>query len=462
MPRRIRNLQDVVDWRLCIGCGACAHACEPGTVSLVNIESEGIRPVFHGTSQSHKECLAICPGYSLDAEAVTGPAGRSRADEEFGPALEIWEGHAADPEIRFQASSGGLLTALSLYCLEREGMSFVSHIASDPAQPWLNRTVQSRTREELLSRTGSRYSPASPCDGLGAIEKSEAPCVFIGKPCDTAAVMQLRARRPALDQRLGLVLAFFCAGTPSTRGTLDLLEKVQAQRDTIDQLRYRGEGWPGGFTVVSGSRRYFLPYAEAWGALTRYVQFRCRLCPDGLGRLADISCGDAWEQHDSARDNPGTSIVLVRTRRGQEILRRAMAAGYVQLTRVAAEAVLAAQPSLLSRRRELFGRFLAMRLLLIPVPTFRGFSLWHSWVGLPLLEKVRTLAGTFRRALTRGWWKPRRIENIGAETQLPHAVDPCAVDASSRPNGTSRCAGRDGHPLSDSPSASTALPRPRP
>ena len=410
MFRRVRNLQDVVSWGLCLGCGACAYACDR-VVSLANIESVGIRPKFDGECDSCDHCLAICPGFSLDAEAATGPAGDSRADEEFGPALEIWEGHATDPEIRFQASSGGLLSALSLYCLEREGMSFVSHTGSDESKPWLNRTVQSRTRAELLSRAGSRYAPASPCDGLRAIEESDGPCVFIGKPCDTAAVMGLRKTRPALDQRLGLVLTFFCAGTPSTRGTLDLLERVHAQRDAVEQLRYRGEGWPGGFTVISAERRDFMPYAQAWEALTPYVSFRCRLCPDGLGRLADIACGDAWERHDGARPNPGTSIVLVRTRRGQEILRRAIAAGYVDLIRVDADTVFAAQPHLLSRRQELFGRLLALRLLLIPVPQFHGFAQFRSWIRLPLARKIRTLTGTLRRAVGRGWWKRRRLED---------------------------------------------------
>ena len=99
----------------------------------------------------------------MDAELATGDrAETSEGDHEVGFALEIWEGYAADPEIRRQGSSGGLLSALALYCLEKEGMGFVLHTGMDETKPWTNKTVQSRDRSEILARTGSRYAPASP------------------------------------------------------------------------------------------------------------------------------------------------------------------------------------------------------------------------------------------------------------------------------------------------------------
>ncbi len=262
-------------------------------------------------------CLSICPGYSVDGGLQTlGREKASSAEHEFGPALEIWEGHAVDPEIRFQASSGGLLSALALFCIEREGMEFVLHTGVDSGQPWINRTVKSANRSELLSRTGSRYAPSSPCDTLQSIEQSEGQCVFIGKPCDAAAVGMLRQQRPELDRKLGLVLTFFCAGTPSTQGTLDLMTSLEIQPQTVDSIDYRGEGWPGNFRVIYEGRRNekSSTYVESWARLTSYRPLRCNLCPDGLGRVADISCGDAWHKLSTNGDH-GRSIVLVRTER---------------------------------------------------------------------------------------------------------------------------------------------------
>lgn len=405
--RQIRTLRDVVEWGLCTGCGACSYACSKGEVSLVDVPSVGIRPRFHSEAcASCHECLSICPGYLVDARLAVGPVSyETEADHEFGPALEIWEGYAADPDIRYGASSGGLLSALALYCLERENMEFVLHSAMDEARPWMNTTVESRTRAEILGRTGSRYAPASPCEALQAIEESPRQCVFIGKPCDVAASVMLRRKRPKLDQNLGLVLTFFCAGTPSTQGTLDLVRSLDVGVEDVNALRYRGEGWPGRFKVSSrnGAQEKSYSYAESWGKLAGYRPLRCHLCPDGLGRAGDIACGDAWERPRAG--DPGHSIAIVRTERGREILRRAMHAHYVELRPVGPEAVLSAQSNLLSRRRELFGRLLALRSMLIPVPRFHGFSLFHSWVRQPRRKAIRSVLGTLRRAVFRGMWR---------------------------------------------------------
>jgi coenzyme F420 hydrogenase subunit beta len=410
--RRIATLKDVVDWGLCTGCGACYYACSRQGISLLNVESIGIRPRFDfAACAGCTECLSICPGNSVEGKLATGHVSNAaEVHPAVGSALEVWEGYAGDPEIRYQGSSGGVLTALALYCLECEDMEFVMHTGADEREPWANRTVQSRNRSELLARTGSRYAPASPCDGLGLIEKSRRPCVFIGKPCDTAAVTMLRKQRPRLDQKLGLVLTFFCAGTPSTQGTLDLLKGLDVPLQEVASVRYRGEGWPGKFKVSShaGAQEKSFSYVESWGRLTGYRPLRCHLCPDGLGRVADISCGDAWEKLPDGRD-AGRSIVVARTERGQEILHRAMAAKYVELELVGPSVVLAAQPSQINRNRELFGRLLAMRLLFVPVPRFVGFSLFNTWRELSFLRKARTILGTIRRVALRGLWRRRPI-----------------------------------------------------
>ena len=346
LSRRVKSLQDVVDWRLCIGCGACAYAGTPGKIELVNLPTVGIRPDIQDPGYSGSECLSFCPGVGVSAPGCSGDS-KTAAEMEFGTAIEIWVGYAADPEIRFRASSGGILTALALFCVERGGMGSAIHTGKEEERPWLNRTVQSNSRQQLLDRAGSRYAPSSPCDGLALIENSGSPCVFIGKPCDVAAVAELRKTRPALDRNLGLVLTFFCAGTPSTQGTLDLVDGSNPSGHLID-VSYRGNGWPGEFKARwdDGSEKR-ISYEQSWGRLASYRPLRCNLCPDGLGQLADISCGDAWDEYDPERPSPGVSIVLVRTPRGQRILRQAIEAGYLTLQLAGPERVLAAQKNLL-------------------------------------------------------------------------------------------------------------------
>lgn len=421
MGRRIKALRDVVNWGLCIGCGACSYACNRGAVSLLNIESSGIRARFDRNScDACSACLSICPGYRIDANLLGyGLSDADKATHEFGPSLEIWEGFAADPEVRHAASSGGILSALALYCLERENMRSVLHTGMHEDKPWLNKTVQSRNRSDLLARAGSRYGPSSPCESPHCIEESDGPCVFIGKPCDTAAVTMLRRQRNELNQKLGLVLTFFCAGTPSVQGTMDLLNSGGIAAEEVDAIRYRGDGWPRKFKVLYNNRmqEQALPYEESWGRLAEYRPFRCQLCPDGLGVWADISYGDAWHHYHRDGDM-GRSLVLVRTHRGKEILHKAMATGYLELVPADANAVLAAQTNLLRRRKHLFGRLFAMKLLLVPTLRFTGFFVFRSWARLPFLTKCRTILGTLRRLMLRGLWRRRPYHEQATDGRL--------------------------------------------
>src|SRR5688572_19225307 len=178
----LKTVQDIVDWRLCLGCGTCAYICPQDNIRLVDVSNEGIRPeVIAESCGSCRLCLEVCPAYENDHTAINARLGLiDEVREACGPVLEIWEGHATDSAIRLAGASGGVISAFSLYCLERENMYGVLHIGQDPDNPLRNKTGMSRTRRELLEKTGSRYAPASACDSLHLIENSPAPCVFIG------------------------------------------------------------------------------------------------------------------------------------------------------------------------------------------------------------------------------------------------------------------------------------------
>jgi hypothetical protein len=68
---------------------------------------------------------------------------------------------------------------------------------------------------------------------------------------------------------------------------------------------------------------------------------------------------------------------------------------------------MAAQVNLLSRRREIFGRLFARKLLLVPTPQYIGFSLLRSWIEIPFVLKCRTIVGTLVRLIQRGMWRRR-------------------------------------------------------
>lgn len=408
---KFKRIDQVVGRRLCLGCGACVPACDNQAISLVDIQDQGTRPIVNSARcRECGSCVEVCPGIDISHRPFNDQDPMMRElSPEWGPVLEVWEGYAGDPEIRYCGSSGGAATALALFCLERQNASGVLHIGAKPEAPLENIAVFSRSRTELVTRTGSRYSPAAPCEKLPWIQEAFGPSVFIGKPCDVVALRKSEAVNPSLDGKIHLAISIFCAGTPSTKGTYHILEALGVAPEEARAFRYRGCGWPGATVVTmkgDGGRSRQMSYEESWGnILSKYTQFRCRLCPDSTGEFADVSCGDPWYR-EIQPDEKGWSLIVVRTEKGRRIVQEARKAGYLELQDADPSILPRSQKALLARRRHLWGRLFAMQMMRVPTPRFAGFSLFRIWLKLPVREKLRSFIGTLKRIIVRGWMKP--------------------------------------------------------
>jgi coenzyme F420 hydrogenase subunit beta len=409
--RRADSIQEVVRRNMCMGCGTCA-AARPDIVRMTDTLGHGRRPVIAADAppEAGRELAKVCPGRAIDA-APPAPGGKADySHAAWGPVLEVWEGYASDPELRFRGSSGGVVSALATFCIDQKAYAGAVQVRARPDQPLLNETVISRSREDVLAASASRYAPASPCERLADLKDSRQPHVFIGKPCDVAGSARLAVEQPSLADSVALSISIFCAGTPSVAGSRELLQRLGvADGDEVLELRYRGRGWPGEMAVRfrqadSGEvHEASMSYAEGWGEiLQKHKQWRCQLCADHLGEHADLSIGDPWYRP-IAEDEAGQSLILVRTERGRRILREAMQAGALSLERRSLATLAASQPNLEQTRGAVFGRGLSSRLAGASAPRYRGAGLHRVWWrALSPLAKFRSIAGTLKRLLRKG------------------------------------------------------------
>lgn len=404
--RRPKDIREVAERNLCSGCGVCAYL-QPEAIQMVDTREQGRRPLVlvevNGRAVSTGSALRACPGAAIEHQDEGPPAHLQDLGSDWGPVLELWEGWASDPEIRWSGSSGGVATALALHCIEKDRVHGVLHVVPRNDRPLLNHSVLSRTRSDLLAGAGSRYAPASPCERLDLIENAPASCVFIGKPCDIAGARNAARQRPALARNLSLTIAVFCAGTPTTNGTIAAVQSVGMDPDTISSVTYRGQGWPGRFTVTDNTGQVrSLSYEQSWGEiLQKHRQWRCMICPDHTGEFADVSVGDPWYRPIESGD-PGKSLVLVRSDAGRAAVRRAIADGELILTRVGSDTLPRSQPNLLVTRGAVWGRTTVMSAMGLPVPQFRRvptFPVW--WAVLSPRQKASSLLGTIRRIIRR-------------------------------------------------------------
>lgn len=402
----MKSITEVVEKQLCTGCGACSYT-EPERFRMGNVYELGRRPFVKPDAKAESGAgLQVCPGAALSHDISVKQDSKIVAEmfDAWGPVYEVWEGYAGDAAIRLAGSSGGLATALALFCLEKEKMEGVLHTGADEETPYLNKTVYSTTRTQLLSNAGSRYSPASPCESLDLVEEAEGKSVFIGKPCDVAAVQKARKINASLDDKIGLTIGFFCAGVPAFNGLFELLKKngIHTPQKQLKSLRFRGNGWPGLWTANyvdenNQEKSSQLTYAESWGFLQKFRQWRCYICPDHSGEFADIAVGDPWYRQVTA-DEPGKSLIVVRTQRGLDILRAAEQAGYVVLEKKDLSLLPRSQPNLLETRGAIWGRRLALRLLNAPFPKYDGYVMFKFWWQvLSAKSKLQSITGTIKR-----------------------------------------------------------------
>ncbi|WP_306132215.1 Coenzyme F420 hydrogenase/dehydrogenase, beta subunit C-terminal domain [Roseivivax marinus] len=404
MSRAQPDLDAVLSGNLCTGCGGCA-AVAPDAVTMRMTTAGVLRPDTGGRPlpvPARDRVAAICPGAGLTLEGGARPE-----HPLLGPYLRISAGHAIDPELRRAASSGGVLSAMLVHLLETGTVARVWQTGPDPARPIANRTVQSTTANEVKAAAGSRYAPSAPLEGIEDALTSGLRHAFVGKPCDVAALRALARLDARVNATFPVMLSFFCAGVPSLNGARTVLSALGTSEAETARFRYRGDGWPGYATAtLRDGRAVRMSYADSWGRiLSRQVQHRCKLCPDGVGSFADIVCADAWETDDRGypvfEERDGLSAAIARTPLGARLLRDAEIAGAIALSPLDPEALVAMQPGQVRKRRSAAPRLAALRLARQPAPVFTGFHLWDNARRAGLRAGLREFLGTIRRAARR-------------------------------------------------------------
>jgi coenzyme F420 hydrogenase subunit beta len=418
MMRKPDSIERIVESHLCMGCGACA-AARPDLVTMVDTDTHGRRPrPKDGISAAESQLLAqICPGREIRFEPAA-----NYDEAAWGPVLEVWEGHALDPELRFRGSSGGVVSALALHGIQSGAAAGVVQVTARRDEPLLNETVISRSRADVLAASASRYSPASPCERLADVRADGREHIFVGKPCDVAGAQHLMRTDERLRNSVGLTISIFCAGTPSQAATEELIRALNIDDDaSIEEIRYRGRGWPGRMAVRyrqavdKPSKLSSMTYERGWGEfLSKHAQWRCRMCADHLGEHADLSVGDPWYRP-IGEGELGESLIVVRTERGRQALRAAVRAGYLAIERRSVTTLAASQPNLERAKGAVFARCLTARAMGGAAPIYRGGALHRVWLrALSPIAKLHSVGGTIKRILKKRILRPERAFDLQA------------------------------------------------
>ena len=395
------TVRRVLAGELCAGCGLCAGV-SGGGIRMESTPPGYNRPVGAGPMSREAEAVIAeaCPG------ALVEPwGGAPDIHPYWGPLRQVLTGAATNETTRFEGSSGGVISGLLIHALETGLVDRVIHTAADPAEPTRNVTVVSRTPAAVLAAAGSRYTGSSPLADVEALLAEGGKAAFVGKPCDASALRRLARKDPRVQQHVPVVLSFFCGGIPSHDGVGRILKTMGLADEPLSAFRFRGRGWPGNCAAETpDGRTAEMSYADSWGGhLSKEVQFRCKICPDAVGGVADIACADAWYGDESGypkfEEEEGRSLIIARSEAGERLLASAMAAGALSVERIAADEIDKMQPAQARRKRLILARTAALPFAGQPQPRMVGLKVAEAARKAPLPEALKNALGTLRRTL---------------------------------------------------------------
>lgn len=322
--REKKTIDSVAKAGLCTGCGTCAGICPNSAISMTVDKRQGV--YFPVTDESKCTycglCYDVCPGHGVDFVTLNREfLGREPSDPYLGNYLGCYCGHASDPDIRYQCTSGGLVTSLLLSALQTgliDG-ALVARMEPDSleAKPFV-----ARTAADIMSAKGSKYCPVPMNAALREILNTSGSFAVVGLSCHIQGLRKAERLNKDLRRKIVLHLGLACNHAPSLLATQRILSKMGVKSDDVASLTYRGSGWPGRMEIQTRQGRLLdLPFPLYWerGFGHLYCPKRCSLCCDQGNELADVSFADPWKI--STTDRIGQTVALSRTPKGESLIR---------------------------------------------------------------------------------------------------------------------------------------------
>ena len=370
------TIEGVVKKGLCTGCGTCAGVCPSDAIKITANGSGLLSSSITGYCNHCGFCYASCPGHSVDFNQLNlAFFGKKPENVLIGNFIECYTGYAKDASIRIQGSSGGLVTSLLIFAFEQgliDGAIITKMDEKNPTRPCV---FIARTVEELVSAQSSKYCPVPANIALKEILSKEGKYAVVGLPCHIQGIRKAEILNANLRKRIVLHLGLFCSHNTSFKGTDYLLHHLDINAIDVEEISFRGRGWPGILTIKTKNGKIkevpYHSYREGLFNLCFFTPQRCLQCVDTTCELSDISFGDAWFSN-LLSDHIGTSVAISRSPTGQKLLLSAIKKDNIFLEPIDVSYILKQHGNrgTLTFKKATKARFFPFMMLCKPVPTY--------------------------------------------------------------------------------------------
>ncbi len=304
----------VFDRGLCVSCGACVSLCpylrswQGRTVKLDECDlGEG-------------RCFDYCPRGKVDLEDLHRKFfGGSYEEIEIGTIRSVLMARASDSVWAGRVQNGGVVSALTDLAI-KEGFIDAAVLTGREVN-LLPRGQIVRGREDIMACAGSIYTSGPTLEALNRGPwTGDERIGIVGLPCMVLALAKMRTssleKRTPID-RVDLVIGLFCTWALDHESFMAFLRERFCDRPigkvdiTPPPERL--------MKITVGGELHDIPLDE----IRPFIRPGCHVCPDMTSEFSDISVG-------TVEGEEGWNTVLVRTEKGEELVKQAEAEGVIE------------------------------------------------------------------------------------------------------------------------------------
>lgn len=239
----------------------------------------------------------------------------------IGNVRKTFVGYSHDEGIRYKGASGGVITQILIYLLEKGMIDGAVVLKHGTPKPWLAESIIATTREEILAGAQSVYAPIPVNKILRQTTKFKGKLAYVGLPDQVTSIRLLQKTGHPSVQNIKYVLGPY-VGINMYSGAVMQFAKSNGIRSTeeIQEVRYRDGEWPGYLRITSKSGKtvkaekfyynYLLPF---------FITQSTKLSIDFANDLTDISVGDAWNPS-YEKEGKGFAVIAARTSKAVSLL----------------------------------------------------------------------------------------------------------------------------------------------
>jgi coenzyme F420-reducing hydrogenase beta subunit len=296
----------------CTGCSACAYICSHNAIIMTENEDGFIYPqIDEDKCVECGLCEYIC----------------NKENEYSSPILSVCVQNCDSNQLS-KATSGGIISAIADYILEKNGCVFSTQYTSVQDGPkW---TIID-SREKFSSVQGSKYFqiPLTP-ENIQAIRSrcDKQTVLFIGTPCQVSGI-----KKVVKSSNL-ITIDLICGGIASyklEKAYIHYWDKKTSKKVVCHSFRSKSQGWTKNYVAEihfnDGKVIEKIGFDDLFNRLynsgncNRESCYNCEFSK--IERVGDFTAGDAWgiqgQKTDGINIKQGVSLLLVNTKKAKNI-----------------------------------------------------------------------------------------------------------------------------------------------